>query len=544
MPALLTVWLLVVGIVRVRHVPVAGDLAEYLNNGVRLLAGELPYRDFWLIHPPGEVLVPAAVFGLGGTINAVLLVGVAISVAAALATYRTGRLATGSRSAGCVAAALLFFNGVSAHYGSYGYLHAYILCLMVGTEFLLRGLMHNDRRLLLWSGVAIGAGFCFRLYLSGAAVLAACITVGFAARQRKATFREFASLVAWYVAGTMLAPLLMTVVFWRIAPDLWQAVAFEAVSHATTQRPIYGHQLIEIGADCVRRFFHLLDHPGNRRHYLDVLNSFSQLAAMGIAHLFPLILGGIWLSLSPLRQRLFRGAVRRPQSVAELALLVSLLWGAATFVRSVTRGGTPNQLSQSTAPWCLALVVLTWKAVEEYRRQPARRTGFVAATALVATLGLGQRAIVDSAEIWRLREIASCSVVTAGGTLYYDDSARAAEAQGLVDAIECETAPGDFLFVTPDEAPPLYALTGRRNPTRYDSVIDLVYRPTPEKQRAVAQALCDTRTRLVIHRPDSDYGGNRQLGAVESGCPLIADSLRRHFEPVREVGRFTVYRRR
>lgn len=32
-----------------------GDLAEYLNNPLRVINGELPYRDFWLLFPPGVV---------------------------------------------------------------------------------------------------------------------------------------------------------------------------------------------------------------------------------------------------------------------------------------------------------------------------------------------------------------------------------------------------------------------------------------------------------------------------------------------------------
>ena len=38
------------------------DLSEYINNPVRILNGELPYRDFWLIFPIGEVLFPALIY--------------------------------------------------------------------------------------------------------------------------------------------------------------------------------------------------------------------------------------------------------------------------------------------------------------------------------------------------------------------------------------------------------------------------------------------------------------------------------------------------
>ncbi len=44
----------------------SGDTSEYLNNPVRILNGELPYKDFWLLHPPGEVYLPALMYKLFG----------------------------------------------------------------------------------------------------------------------------------------------------------------------------------------------------------------------------------------------------------------------------------------------------------------------------------------------------------------------------------------------------------------------------------------------------------------------------------------------
>jgi hypothetical protein len=96
------------------------------------------------------------------------------------------------------------------------------------------------------------------------------------------------------------------------------------------------------------------------------------------------------------------------------------------------------------------------------------------------------------------------------------------------------------VFVTPWNAPPLYALTRRRNPTYYDSLIDLTHRPTEEKQRLVCAGLLAHGTRLVVHRPGWSTGSN----SFERACPLIDACLRDNYEPFRQAGPFWVLRRK
>ena len=39
-----------------------GTWLQYLNNPVRILRNQVPYKDFWLLFPPGEVLIPALIY--------------------------------------------------------------------------------------------------------------------------------------------------------------------------------------------------------------------------------------------------------------------------------------------------------------------------------------------------------------------------------------------------------------------------------------------------------------------------------------------------
>lgn len=73
---------------------------------------------------------------------------------------------------------------------------------------------------------------------------------------------------------------------------------------------------------------------------------------------------------------------------------------------------------------------------------------------------------------------------------------------GLVNTIEEETAPGEFILALPNDAE-LYFLPGRRNPTRFYNASQGL--TTPQLRREVEQALQQRPPRLVIFRPDDKY---------------------------------------
>jgi len=74
--------------VNYNHTDGGGDLAEYLNNPLRVINGELPYRDFWLVFAPGEVILPALIYEIFGlNINLLLLFSITISTLTFLGAF-------------------------------------------------------------------------------------------------------------------------------------------------------------------------------------------------------------------------------------------------------------------------------------------------------------------------------------------------------------------------------------------------------------------------------------------------------------------------
>jgi hypothetical protein len=69
----------------------------------------------------------------------------------------------------------------------------------------------------------------------------------------------------------------------------------------------------------------------------------------------------------------------------------------------------------------------------------------------------------------------------------------------LIDLVNSKTKPGDKIFVTGWESPPLYAMTGRGNPTYYDSLIDLLAVPSIDKEIRLCHELLIDPPKLIIH---------------------------------------------
>ena len=114
----------------------SGDIAEYLNNPLRLINGDLPYRDFWLLYPPGEILLPFILYKIFGVnINIILLSSILISSFVGTLSFLIGRLIYRNNFFSIILSLLIFFNGVVAYYIGHIYLHAYFLFLMFSVYY-------------------------------------------------------------------------------------------------------------------------------------------------------------------------------------------------------------------------------------------------------------------------------------------------------------------------------------------------------------------------------------------------------------------------
>ena len=167
--ALLLIFFLSLTLPAYNHTSAGGDMGEYLNNAVRVVHGELPYQDFWLLFPPGEVYLPAILYAVFGINANIVLASVAIiSALTGLAAYFLGRQVFNDNVLAVTSAIFVFFNGLTA---------PYMLLLLIAAYFVSRFIRTGTRNYLIFAGISTGVGFLFRFHEVGAALLAFAIAV-------------------------------------------------------------------------------------------------------------------------------------------------------------------------------------------------------------------------------------------------------------------------------------------------------------------------------------------------------------------------------
>jgi hypothetical protein len=173
-------------------------------SALRILAGELPYRDFWTMYAPGSLYAAAAGFALfGRELMVSHLLGLLTACAAVAALHRL--LLTTTSPAAASGGALLFACAFF-HSGYQNSLASYplsILCIWLGAGRLFAYIRTRRRRALVVAGICIGLAVCCKHDLGGYACLAGAATL-LAGGIGPASI----ALLAATVLGVILIPLL------------------------------------------------------------------------------------------------------------------------------------------------------------------------------------------------------------------------------------------------------------------------------------------------------------------------------------------------
>ncbi len=144
----------------------------------RVLAGKLPYRDFWTMYAPGHFYLLAFVYYVFGTHLLVEIVaGTIATAAAACSLFLLARKCGGGRVLALVSVAI--FLAAIFNAGYYKYLGSYptsIFLILTGLIFLAAYFRHPRRRSLIFAGVFVGSAIVFKhdvgIYTAAASTLA------------------------------------------------------------------------------------------------------------------------------------------------------------------------------------------------------------------------------------------------------------------------------------------------------------------------------------------------------------------------------------
>jgi hypothetical protein len=180
----------------------------------RILAGELPYMDFWTVYPPGQFYVLAAIFRLfGSTLLVARIFDTFVRFVIVLLSHAAARKLT-TREAALLVAALVSILLAAARTYMYPVFPAFGLGLLaLLTSF--RYLQHQQLGSLFLSGLLIGLSTLFRwdigLYAGVAVLLSLVLWVIWLSSRRSARDNNWGLTLAKpplaFLAGTVLVAL-------------------------------------------------------------------------------------------------------------------------------------------------------------------------------------------------------------------------------------------------------------------------------------------------------------------------------------------------
>ena len=197
-------------------------------------------------------------------------------------------------------------------------------------------------------------------------------------------------------------------------------------------------------------------------------------------------------------------------------------------------------LSHSISPLYFLLIFLLQKTAEAFKTKKLSLRKLTAYGLAVSTFIFLTPTMYLSVNAVHATTTTQHPVRTKYGTLLLRSGSEAENVNAVINFTEKNTERDDYIFVTSWHAPPFYALTNRKNPTYYDSLIDLVSRPSDEKQINICKDLLRKGTKIIIHGNDWGFDRRKELQYINN-CPILQKCIEDNFELAAEYGPYLVY---
>jgi hypothetical protein len=498
------------------------DEGFILYGADRVTHGDVPYRDFWSIYPPGQFWLNAAAFELvGPSVLVARLADGGVRVALLLTIYLFARAIVGPRAAlvpWAIAAVWI------ATLGFYGYpIVGAMAAVLASAWCIATGVLGGHRPRLLAGGVLLGIGAIWRHDVAAYAAVATLVSVVLAGvtrvGERRMSWRDLVIVGAGAATPVVMASayLLLAVP----APLLWQQL-FDFP--ATTQRWAR-HQpppglIPPLNLETPRATLWLLFNWG--RFYA----------------LLVVVVGTLtWAAV-----RLPRAALHAPERTRAWLIAFAALLGASLLPQAT---GRYDSYQHAFPASMLAAIAGTGVAVAVWSAQSGRflRTAVLAtAAAVVVAYGAAPiysaRAWVARYQPWHCRshlDRAGCLDVPADLTQ-------------AVDAVRACTHPGEPIFVGNDRHDQiyrndmmLYFLADRPAPTQYQELYPGLATTRPV-QATIIRGIQERGVRVVVTW-DRPLSIERNGSSESSGVTDLDQFVRAAFRPEVRFGDYTVWSR-
>ncbi len=513
LPAFVLFYILFYVVLHAMGVHQGGDDAEFANNPMRVLQGQVPYRDFWLLFPPGEVLIPAGLFKLfGAQVQALLVLQAATIVLMSLVTYlQARRMKIPPVQCWLLLLVMLWF-GNHFLYFLFLWLAAYGVASFFGSR---------KPYWLVFTGLFAGVALSLRIYQSAPLLIAFPVALFYFEPNARLRWR----LLGCTALG-MAAPVLACVWYcWPFLPAACHQLLIESVQHNHAMSLPYGHTLAGDWQDVVTLFgLYRSDHQ-----VVHLSGMFFQLV-LTFADAWAYLL----LPLSFLLGLRYWNHFRSLTAARRACAIFFFIWGSAFLPYAFTASHV-SYVMNVLPPFYLLILLMGQVPVpggKLIQRSAALPALILVPACCAMLLTYGQRDAIVQPPI---------KVEGRGGCFTTADPDEAKSLQDLLQVIQNNTRPGDYIFVTAWDAPPLYLLSHCRNPTYYDSMIDPALLPDPVKESGMILDLQRHPPRLIVGEPGLHFLPNGGA-SLEKACPRLFAYINAHFRLSGTFGRFELYR--
>lgn len=488
------------------------DEAIPVVAAARILDGDLPYRDFWVIYPPGQLYLLAGLFKVfGASLVVSRLTSVAAIFGTALLMYVLGRQLRLPTSFAVLAAGLwtAAMGAVAGATLSSGIFTALVLGLG-NAAFFIRFLEEPRRVLLMMSGFGLGFTFLFRHDI------AACFLVaetGFlVATMRR---RALASL-AWWLAA-VVSPGVVTVAVMVMlgvpARDLVEDLVIYPFTGYAAARSLPLPALIpDIGQLWSGRV---------------TLGQYAAVLRSGLRFYFPVAVFAIGISVI---------VSRRPARAVVFVCLLGVSLLPYAWVRS--------DLAHIVPAWAPALLLFAWLIHLMLESRRFRALGLALATVWSIVFVWGAVVAKADALVETIRGPFGLSLDPPRGT-HIVTGPEVAPMQAAIRYVQAVVPPDERIFVGNAHHDQLvlndvmfYFLAGRRSGTKYHELVPGVA-TTGEVQERIVHDLESHRVRYVVLRVEPGY-----VPSPAGGADVLDRFIGEQFVRIEKFGNYSVWRRR
>lgn len=507
-----------------------GEIA--LVGAERVLAGQIPYRDFWTMYAPGQFYLLAGLFALFGT-NALVSVyaGTLLCAGAVGLSSRFMALATG-RAGYALATAALFTGGFLAT-GYYYDISSYaptIFCILVALNLLVQYFQGRGDRALIGAGLAIGVAALFKHDVGAynamamlCGVLVYRLLPGDAGARRR-WLRD--PLVFALAAAVPVLPVVVALAVIAGYDAFWDTIWFPATIFGDVRGETYP-SLLPTG---------LYD-----AWAVQMLRNWGHYARFALPFL-------VWVASLPAIAIVARGGDRK---TAALGVTLAVAWLFHFFAAHVQVN--THIITQTLYSACLGLLLLNALTAGAPRRWVAPARGLALLIAGVWLTALAEPPVSDVLDR-QGTPIVTLSLPTVSGLKL--PRGRAEPLVALADYVRRRVPPGQPIYVGVRRhdiiiisRPQIYFTVDRPPATRYHELHSGVVDTAPVQAEMIRDLKAKDVKLIVLIDPFPDAMLDRVKRVIRSKQPQIGATaldafIRANYTLARQFGKYAVWLRK